>query len=174
MVNTETLSINELQVLEQDLKEILKDNFSEILSRVNYSGQIVELLSVMGLENLLSYRKSMYNKQGKIVVIGQSETKINKLLAVAKELGFDKNRFEFCLDYSKAKTFQYKKMQYSPNYSCVLVGAIPHSVKDKGNFSSMITAMEEQEGYPPVIRMGSNELKITKTGFYNCLKKLLE
>lgn len=65
MVNTETLSINELQVLEQDLKTILKDNFSEILSRVNYSGQIVELLSVMGLENLLSYRKSMYNKQGK-------------------------------------------------------------------------------------------------------------
>ena len=38
MVNTETLSINELQVLEQNLKEILKDNFSEILSRVNYSG----------------------------------------------------------------------------------------------------------------------------------------
>lgn len=38
MVNTETLSINELQVLEQDLKKILKDNFSEILSRVNYSG----------------------------------------------------------------------------------------------------------------------------------------
>jgi len=70
MVNTETLSINELQVLEQDLKKILKDNFSEILSRVNYSGQIVELLSVMGLENLLSYRKSIYNRQGKIVVIG--------------------------------------------------------------------------------------------------------
>lgn len=38
MVNTETLSINELQVLEHNLKEILKDNFSEILSRVNYSG----------------------------------------------------------------------------------------------------------------------------------------
>lgn len=128
----------------------------------------------MGLENLLSYRKSMYNKQGKIVVIGQSETKINKLLAVAKELGFDKNRFEFCLDYNEAKTFPYRKMQYSPKYSAVLVGAMPHSVKDKGDFSSMITAMEKQEGYPPVIRMGSNELKITKTGFCNCLKNLLE
>lgn len=173
MVNTETLSINELQVLEQDLKTILKDNFSEILSRVNYSGQIVELLSVMGLENLLSYRKSMYNKQGKIVVIGQSETKINKLLAVAKELGFDKNRFEFCLDYNEAKTFPYRKMQYSPKYSAVLVGAMPHSVKDKGDFSSMITAMEKQEVYPPVIRMGSNELKITKSNFEQALKGLL-
>lgn len=37
MMNTKTLSVNELQVLEQNLKEVLKDNFSEILSRVNYS-----------------------------------------------------------------------------------------------------------------------------------------
>lgn len=174
MVNTKTLSVNELQVLEQNLKEVLHNHFSEILSRVNYSGQLAELLNVLGLENLLPYQKVNSNKQGIILVIGQSEVKQNKLLAVAKELGFDKNRFEFCLDYSKAKTFQYKKMQYSPNYSYVLVGAMPHSVKDKGNFSSMITAMEEQEGYPPVIRMGSNELKITKTGFYNCLKNLVK
>ena len=61
----------------------------------------------MGLENLLSYRKSMYNKQGKIVVIGQSETKINKLLAVAKELGFDKNRFEFYLDYNEGSVAKF-------------------------------------------------------------------
>ena len=86
----------------------------------------------------------------------------------------NKNRFEFCLDYNEAKTFPYRKMQYSPKYSAVLVGAMPHSVKDKGDFSSMITAMEKQDGYPPVIRMGSNELKITKTGFCNCLKNLLE
>lgn len=173
MVNTETLSINELQVLEQNLKEVLYNNFSEILFRVNYSGQLSELLNVLGLESLLPYQKVNSNKQGMILVIGQSEVKQNKLLAVAKELGFDKNRFEFCLDYNKAKTFQYKKMQYSPNYSYVLVGAMPHSVKDKGDFSSMITAMEEQEGYPPVIRMGSNTLKITKSNFEQTLKGLL-
>ena len=173
MVNTETLSINELQALEQNLKMILQNNFSEILSRVNYSGRIVELLSVLGLENLLSYQKNSYNKQGKIVVIGQSNVKLNKLLAVAKELGFDKNRFEFCLDYNEAKTFPYRKIQYSPKYSVVLVGAMPHSVKDKGDFSSMITAMEEQEGYPPVIRIGSNELKITKSNFERALKGLI-
>lgn len=174
MVNTETLSINELQVLEQNLKEVLYNNFSEILFRVNYSGQLSELLNVLGLESLLPYQRVNSKKQGVILVIGQSEVKQNKLLAVAKELGFDKNRFEFCLDYNEAKTFPYRKMQYSPKYSVVLVGAMPHSVKDKGDFSSMITAMEKQEGYPPVIRMGSNELKITKTGFCNCLKNLLE
>lgn len=64
-------------------------------------------------------------------------------------------------------------MQYSPKYSAVLVGAMPHSVKDKGDFSSMITAMEKQEGYPLVIRMGSNELKITKSNFEQALKGLL-
>ena len=50
---------------------------------------------------------------------------------------------------------------------------MPHSVKDKGDFSSMITVMEKQEGYPPVIRMGSNELKITKSNFEQALKGLL-
>jgi len=173
MVNTKTLSINELQVLEQNLKEVLHNHFSEILSRINYSGQLAELLNVLGLENLLPYQKVNSNKQGMILVIGQSEVKQNKLLAVAKELGFDKNRFEFCLDYNEAKTFPYRKMQYSPKYSAVLVGAMPHSVKDKGDFSSMITAMEKQEGYPPVIRMGSNELKITKSNFEQALKGLL-
>ncbi|STY91778.1 Uncharacterised protein [Megamonas hypermegale] len=173
MVNTETLSINELQVLEQNLKEVLYNNFSEILFRVNYSGQLSELLNVLGLESLLPYQRVNSKKQGVILVIGQSEVKQNKLLAVAKELGFDKNRFEFCLDYNEAKTFPYRKMQYSPKYSAVLVGAMPHSVKDKGDFSSMITAMEKQEGYPPVIRMGSNELKITKSNFEQALKGLL-
>lgn len=173
MVNTETLSINELQVLEQNLKEVLYNNFSEILFRVNYSGQLSELLNVLGLESLLPYQRVNSKKQGVILVIGQSEVKQNKLLAVAKDLGFDKNRFEFCLDYNEAKTFPYRKMQYSPKYSAVLVGAMPHSVKDKGDFSSMITAMEKQEGYPPVIRMGSNELKITKSNFEQALKGLL-
>lgn len=62
MVNTKTLSINELQVLEQNLKEVLHNHFSEILSRINYSSQMIKLLSVLKLGNLLSYRKSIYNK----------------------------------------------------------------------------------------------------------------
>ena len=78
MVNTKTLSVNELQVLEQNLKEVLHNHFSEILSRVNYSGQLAELLNVLGLENLLPYQKVNSNKQGIILVIGQSEVKQNK------------------------------------------------------------------------------------------------
>lgn len=173
MANTQVLGISELDSLEHNLQRVLQENLSEILCKLNSNGNLDVLLNLMGLSNMLP-SKTMINRKGKIVVIGQSSVKLNKLLAVAKELGFDKNRFEFCLNYNEAKTFPYKKMQYSQKYSAVLVGAMPHSVKDKGDFSSMITAMEKQDGYPPVIRMGSNELKITKTGFCNCLKNLLE
>lgn len=173
MVNTQTLSVTELEVLEDNLKKVLQNNFSEILSRVNYSGQLMELLSVLGLEDMLPFQKAVSNKQGKIVVIGQSEVKKNKLLAVAKELGLNKERFEFCLDYNEAKTFQYAKMQYSSKYSVVLIGAVPHSVKDKGDYSSVISRLEQQDGYPPVIRMGCNELKITKSNFEQKLKELI-
>lgn len=172
-MNTQILGVNEFEILEDKLKDVLQNNFSEILSRINYSGQLMELLSILGLENLLPSQMVMSNKQGKIIVIGQSEVKESKLLAVAKELGLDKRRFEFCLDYDKAKNFSYTKMQYSSNYCLVMIGAVPHRVKNKGCFSSIISKMEQQEGYPPIVRMGNNELKITKSGFERTLKDLL-
>lgn len=173
MMQTQTLNIQELFILEKDLKKIFQNNLKEILCRLNYSGRLNEVLSIMGLNNLINEQK-IINRYGKIVVIGYSNTKIAKFLAVAKELGFNKNRFEFCLDYNEAKSFNYTKMQYSTKYSVVLIGAIPHNVKNKGNFSSIITAMEYQEGYPPILRVGNNDLKLTKSSFETVLKSLLE
>lgn len=51
---------------------------------------------------------------------------------------------------------------------------MPHSGHAKGDYSSVITALEQQEGYPPVVRMGTNGLKITKTSFRNTLESLLQ
>ena len=60
-------------------------------------------------------------------------------------------------------------MMYDPNYSLILVGPIPHSTNVKGDFSSAVVAMEKTEGYPPVIRLGSNGLKISKSGIKEAL-----
>ena len=46
---------------------------------------------------------------------------------------------------------------------------MPHSTVSKGNSSSAIANMEENDGFPPVIRLGSSELKITKSDFRNKL-----
>ena len=113
-------------------------------------------------------------KSGKIVVIGQSDVKADVLLSIGKQLGVDKNRFELYLDYEDAKTFKFRKMQWQPSYSVVLVGPMPQSGMSKGDASSIITAIESEEGYPPVVRLGRNSLKITKTDFREKLKELID
>ena len=169
------LCIEELLELEESLRDELNDHLEEILIRLNRSGRLEELLSLLGLGELLGITDEIEcSNDGKIIVIGQSEASKEKLIAVAKNLGITKDRFEFYLDYDDAKTFDFRRTQYSSNYSMILAGQMPHSGHAKGDYSSVITALEQQEGYPPVVRMGTNGLKITKTSFHNTLKNLLQ
>lgn len=62
-------------------------------------------------------------------------------------------------------------MQYNPNYRLVIVGPMPHSTTGKGESRSTISELENGNGYPKVIRLGSNELKITKTNFKQALQE---
>ena len=51
---------------------------------------------------------------------------------------------------------------------------MPHSGSGKGDYSSVISAIEAEEGYPPVVRLGSNGLKITKSDFRSKLTEMIE
>lgn len=55
-----------------------------------------------------------------------------------------------------------------------MVGPMPHSTESKGDYSSVISAIENEEGYPPVIRMGKNTLKITKSDFREKLENAIK
>lgn len=55
------------------------------------------------------------------MVVGASEVKENILSGIIKSFGLDKNRFEFCLDYNKAKTYPYKKLRYNPDYRVIIL-----------------------------------------------------
>lgn len=168
------LDSKELAELEDNLKKELETRWMEILSLLNRSGQLEQLLDLLGLSDLLrpdNGYKPFAN--GKIVVIGGSQVKENVLLAIGQSLGIEKDRFELYLDYNAAKTFNFRKMQYAPAYSLVLVGPMPHSGTEKGDFGSVISSIEHQSGYPPVVRLGSAGLKITKSNFRTTLKELL-
>lgn len=168
------LDSKELDELEENLKKELETRWTSILSLLNRSGQLEQLLELLGLSNLL-YPDNGYKPflNGKIVVIGESQVKGNVLLAIGQSLGIEKDRFELHLDYHTAKTFNFRKMQYTPTYSLVLVGPMPHSGTEKGDFGSVISSIEHQSGYPPVVRLGSSGLKITKSNFRSTLKELL-
>lgn len=169
------LNVEELFELEDNIKEELDDHLTAALSRMNRSGQLEEFLRLLGMEYLLQ-KESGYEvyKTGKIVVIGQSDVKPEVLLSIAKQLGLDKNRFELYLEYEAAKKFNFQKMQWQPTYSLLMVGPMPHSGFGKGDYGSIISALESEDGYPPVVRLGTNGLKITKSDFKAKLSEMIE
>ena len=169
------LSVEELFSIEENLRDILDERLEEILIRLNRSEKLDEFLKIIGLPDLLGKVVPYeHPKDGIIIVIGESSTNVTNLIGVAKELGFKKDRFEFCLEYEAAKRYDFKKTQYSQKYSCILVGPMPHSGKAKGGFSSIITKLEYEDGYPPVYRMAADELKITNSSFRKTLNELVE
>ena len=52
-------------------------------------------------------------------------------------------------------------------------GPMPHSGVANGEYGSIISAIESEAGYPLVVKMGTDGLKITKTSFRYTLKYLL-
>lgn len=163
----------ELDKLENSLKEILPEKLIEIITHLNQTDKLNTWLEMMGLASLLEINSYRPYKTAKIVVIGDSEQKKNILTGIAKSLGISAKRLEFCLDYGAIKSFQFTKLQYNANYSLVLVGPMPHKTTGTGNFSSTIARMEQEDGFPPILRVGNNTLKITKNSFRKALEKAL-
>ena len=164
-------------MFDSDRLEEIIDTIVEKITLANRTGQLEEMLEQWGLEDLIDKKQQSSNdfydtyKDGKIVVLGGSQVKEKVLLGIIKELGLDKDRFEFCLDYDSIVRYQFSKLQYNPNYRLVIVGSMPHSTAGKGDSSSAISEMEKGNGYPKVVRLGTNELKITKTGFAKALQE---
>ncbi|MBR1750450.1 MAG: hypothetical protein IJ740_06125 [Ruminococcus sp.] len=163
-------------MLDTERLEELIDKVTEKILIANRTGELDSLLDKWGFSDLIeseTYSNSFYDtrKDGKIVVLGASQVKERDLLGIVKGLGLDKDRFELCLDYKEIEGYQFSKLQYNTNYRLVIVGPMPHSTTGKGERRSTIAEMENGVGYPKVIRLGSNELKITKSNFRQVLQE---
>ena len=168
------LDAQQLMVLEESILQELPDKLSLILTRLNRAGELDKALTLWELDHLL-YKNSGWNteKNGKIVIFGDSHVKPEQLLSVAQECGISKERIECHLSYDAAKRFDPRTLQYNPDYSLVLFGPVPHSGKATGDNGSIIEGFRSLEGMPPVETMGTNELKITKSSFLIALKQAL-
>ncbi|WP_368645340.1 hypothetical protein AB4027_10810 [Alkalibacterium putridalgicola] len=142
--------------------------FQKEIKKANDNNRIQEYLTGLGMEDLMPEvdPEPIYDTfpDGKILIIGDSKIGENIIKGCLKDLGIDKGRVECYLDYSKATNKDFTSIQYNPNYRLVLFGPLPHSMKGKGTNSSLITHMENTDGYPKTIQLRSNDkLKITKT-----------
>lgn len=81
------LSIEELLELEDNIKAELDEYLTAALSKLNRSGQLEEFIELLGMEHLLQ-KESGYEvyKTGKIVVIGQSDVKVEALCQLLNSL----------------------------------------------------------------------------------------
>lgn len=168
-----------MAVTSEELLTILTEasyRFQKELKQDNSENKLYDFLIRLGMEDLLPLEEPepLYDTfpDGKVLIIGSSEVNENKLLGCLKSLGIDKSRVECYLDYSKTTNIDFTKIQYNPNYRLVLFGPLPHSMKGKGKESSIISRMENEEGYPKAIKLISNQqLKITKSNLKETIKK---
>lgn len=164
------------------LSELTEDegDLLATLCAANRSGMLGAFLASLGLEDNTEMPSCQAATSAKILVIGESMVKEKDIWGMAKTvfkdcgISFDKRRFELHLEYEDCKAYPFEKLRYNDAYSVVFIGPGPHSVESNGDYYSVITRMEQEEGFPPVVRLYANrELKITKTNFREKLSECI-
>lgn len=165
----EVLSLEELEILIKAVTEKIEHN----IIHHNRQGQLQNYISLLPID--IELGSNLINeKEGKILVVGQSNVRKNVLRAIGSNLDIDVKRFELVINYEEVKSFSFKKLAYSNQYDYILVGPMPHKVKGLEDESSIIAQIENNPDiYPEIIRVmtQSGELKITKTSFRKALEE---
>lgn len=169
-----SLGVYELNELHESVAERIGDLLMPILSRANRTGELPQLLKLLCMSDLIGDSGYLETKTTKVVVLGDSEVKGQKLKSIARKRGFDSERFEFCLEYDRLKHFDFARLRDTLTYKAVMVGPMPHSTPGKFGSSSAIAEMENHpDTCPRVIQLRSaNELKITNNSFVAGLDEL--
>lgn len=148
------------------------------LTKANREDRLPELLADLGMEDLAEANGCLRKTEraGKILVMGDSTVKVDKLRSLARKKGFDLDRFEFQLDYDRLKHYDFGKLRGAMGYAAVLAGPMAHKTLGTERASSYIAQAEQHpDEYPILIKMGTaNELKITNNSFKKALDRLLE
>ncbi len=122
------------------------------------------VLNEYNLIDLLPEQEDTFTfPNGNILIFGDSNVKENVIYQIFEEHGIDKSRVKLYLGYNEYKNFDFKRLSYRPENRLILFGPIPHSTRGRGNYSSVINMIENEEGFPKVIRLTANKnLKITR------------
>lgn len=159
-----------------------KEKISELELKVKEREKAMVQMRVFGMGEIDRMKKSEedideemfgHNVLGhnkKLLVFGATKIDTNTMLAVlVKEFGYEKNDIDFMTDYTKIKSFG---SSISSKYDAVIVGACPHSVKKKGNWTSAVDKILADEFIPAVAdaRLKNSTLGVSKDSFRNAIR----
>ena len=137
-------------------------NLEEVLRRYDY---IIEEKNV---------ESSYYSSDAKILILGELNSKLNDIENTFKKFGIGKDKFEVITDYEKLTNFNPAKLKNEMRYSDILVCAMPHKMKNIGDYPDLISMIERnQEEYPLLNRITNEngELKFSINGLKNAIVK---
>lgn len=167
------LGFGEYVELEKRVVRIIRSEMIEY----NRVGELDYYLKEINIYNkIFDRRKDKENDylDGKIAVIGQSKPKEHHLLGIAKDLGFNPDQFEFCLEYEDVEKYNFDRLK-NDRYSLILIGPMGHKQKNLDGYSSMMEKLKSEKGFPEVVELrDSNNLKITKSNFREALESILD
>ncbi len=165
------------------LTQILSASLENVSSKLNLQIQAInDNISqkvVEGIRQELPETSGLKNKKDtsniKILILGDLQIHENDIYGIAKDYGIPKKNIEIIKDWDEIKRFDPRKLRYSAKYNGIMIGPVPHSVKGKGDYSSIIETLNES-GFPVHVdvREPNGELKITKSTFKQKIKLLIE
>ena len=152
------------------LSDILME-FDRQAREANALGRIFEFLSEHGIKYDEVDGCDYDKERAKILIIGQSSISNGEAFSILKSMNIPKDRVELHLEYDDAKKFRWRSLRYSRNYSDIIVSSMPHSVEDKDEFSSIISRIEQEDGWPHLVRASANsQLKLTKSSLKEAIR----
>lgn len=131
--------------------------------------------SAVGDEELRGLAAELNRTKRRIWVVGALKPKWEHLMGVAKTFGLEPSLFEH-VDYHEVKQKPMIRRVNLVRDFGVLLGPVPHSANELGDYSSLATQLKVEAGVSVVElrkRSSSQELRITKTSFREGLLRLL-
>ena len=115
----------------------------------------------------------VYVKDPKVIIIGDLSISKDKVYGIAKNTGFKKQQIEIHSDYDKIKSLDISHLRHSEQYCGIIFGPIPHSTTSNQGDTSLITHVENIEGYPYFVKaIASNQLKLTKNSLEKSFREI--
>ena len=168
------LDEEQLLAVSEIISNAFVDDPIKIVAHLDATGKLDEFLKITDLKS--EVRKELDRNlipTKKVLVVGNGLAKESEYRQQCKNGGISPENFEFYLDFEDGAKIDFDKYKDNPEYGGIIVGAMPHVGVSKGNYSSVIEYIENEPGFPKVVRGNDGgKLKLSVNGFYTAVLEL--
>ena len=155
-------------------KESIGENLRSLMLKAYVKNLVPQAAKVEKVQETLPEDGPIKIKDSKvmILIIGDVSMKTDDMYGIAKVHGVGIKQIEH-IEFARVKNHSFNHVQHSFKYAGIILGPVPHSVKDSEGFSSLSTLFD-QPGYPYVYRANeANVFKLTKQSLKKGLQLII-